>query len=201
MANQSRFDELLKRLRDTEKELEGEMERLLGEQRQRFHYTMEHGKVRFEKSVHAIQRQYKVGVWRYLREAKLRYVLSAPLIYVMIIPLLFLDISLTVYQQICFRIYGIPLVKRTEFFTIDRHLLDYLNAIEKLNCVYCSYGNGVIAYGREITSKTEQFWCPIKHAKRASYKHARLDKFFEYGDANAWRQDLKTLRKDWEDKN
>lgn len=201
MANESRFDELLMRLRDTQKELESEMERLLDEQRQKFHYKLEHGKVRFEKRVRALQRQYKVGTWRYLREAKLRYILSAPLIYAMIIPLLFLDISLTVYQQICFRVYGIPRVRRRDFFVIDRHLLNYLNAIEKLNCVYCSYGNGVIAYGREITSRTEQFWCPIKHAKRGAYQHSRLDKFFEYGDASAWRSELEAVRKDWEDKN
>ena len=199
MANESRFDELLKRLRDTEKELQSEIDRLLDEQRQRFHYKLEHGKVKFEKRVHAFQRQYRVGVWRYLREAKLRYILSAPIIYAMIIPLLIQDISFTVYQQICFRIYGIPLVKRSDFFVIDRHLLVYLNIIEKFNCVYCGYGSGVVAYSREITSRTEQFWCPIKHAKRASNTHPRVDKFLEYGDANTWRNDLKSIRKDWED--
>lgn len=50
-------------------------------------------------------------------------------------------------------------------------MLSYLNAIEKLNCVYCGYGNGVIAYGREIIARTEQFWCPIKHASKAAGEH------------------------------
>ncbi len=201
MANQSRFDELLQRLRDTEKELEKEMERLLAEQREKFHYKLEHGKVRFEERVRSFQRQYKVSVWRYLQKAKLRYILSAPIIYAMIVPLLFLDISLTVYQQICFRIYGIPLVKRKDFFTVDRHLLNYLNAIEKFNCVYCSYGNGVVAYGQEITSRTEQFWCPIKHAKKTSGRHSRVEHFFEYGDADAWRHELESKRKELEEDN
>lgn len=199
MANESRFDELLKRLRTTQKELESEMERLLDEKRQQFHYTLEHGKVRFEEKVNAFQREYKVGSWRYLRHAKLRFILSAPFIYAMIVPLVFLDISLTIYQQICFRIYGIPLVKRADYFVIDRHLLSYLNAIEKFNCVYCGYGNGVIHYGREITARTEQFWCPIKHAKRTAYKHSRTDQFFEYGDASAWRHDLEKARKNLKD--
>ncbi len=199
MANESRFDELLKRLRDTEKELESEIDRLLDEQRQRFHYKLEHGKVKFEKHIHAFQRRYRVGIWRYLREAKLRYILSAPFIYAMVIPLLIQDISFTVYQHICFRIYGIPLVKRSDFFIIDRHLLEYLNAIEKFNCVYCGYGTGVTAYSREITSRTEQFWCPIKHAKKNFNKDTRVDKYFEYGDASAWRNKLKAIRKDWED--
>lgn len=200
MANQSRFDELLQRLRDTEKELENEMEQLLDEQQEKFHYKLEHGKVRFEERVRTFQRRYKIGTWRYLKEARLRYILSAPIIYAMVVPLVFLDISLTIYQQICFRIYGIPVVRRTDYFTIDRHLLNYLNAIEKFNCVYCSYGNGVIAYGQEITSRTEQFWCPIKHAKKTSGKHSRVDSFFEYGDADAWRNELETKRKEWDEK-
>lgn len=198
MANRSRFDELLERLRETEQELAGEMERLLDEQRKKFHYTLRNGKVIFEERVHALQREYKVGIWRYLREAKLRYILSAPVIYGMVVPLAILDLSLTLYQQICFRVYQIPRVKRSDYVVLDRHQLSYLNAIEKFNCAYCSYGNGVIAYGREITSRTEQFWCPIKHAKRVAGRHPRSDKFFEYGDANAWRKNLQAIRKDWD---
>lgn len=199
MADQSRFEELLQRLRDTEKELENEMERLLDEQREKFHYQVEHGKVRFERHFHKLQRQYKVGAWRYLRGAQLRFIISAPIIYSMFFPLLLLDLSISIYQHICFRLYRIPLVKRSDYFIIDRHLLEYLNVIEKFNCVYCGYGNAVIAYSREITSRTEQFWCPIKHAKRGAGNHSRNDKFFEYGDADAWRNELKSIRQDWDD--
>lgn len=117
----------------------------------------------------------------------------------MVIPIALLDLGMTIYQQICFRIYGIPLVKRGEYIVIDRHMLAYLNAIEKLNCVYCGYGNGVMAYGREITARTEQFWCPIKHAKRARGAHARTTKFLEYGDAEAWENELSQKRRDWGD--
>jgi hypothetical protein len=45
--------------------------------------------------------------------------------------------------------------------SFDRRKLAYLNAIEKLNC---DYANGILTYAREIASRTEQFWCPIKHA-------------------------------------
>lgn len=200
MSSQSRFDELVQRLRDTEKELESEMERLLEEQREKFHYHLEHGRVRFEAQVDALQRQYRIGAWRYLHKAKWRYILSAPIIYGMIIPLVILDIAFTLYQHICFRIYGIPRVKRSDFLVIDRHLLSYLNAIEKFNCIYCGYGNGIIAYAREIAARTEQFWCPIKHAKRTAGLHPRTGKFFEYGDASTWRNELKAMRKDWHDK-
>ena len=57
-------------------------------------------------------------------------------------------------------------VKRSEYVIIDRNHLSYLNLIEAFNCVYCGYANGVIAYVREIASRTEQHWCPIKHALR-----------------------------------
>ncbi len=35
---------------------------------------------------------------------------------------------------------------RGAHFTFDRHRLGYLNLIEKLNCDYCAYANGLFAY-------------------------------------------------------
>lgn len=187
MAKESKLDELVARLRKAEIELAEEADRLFEAHKERLRYTVRNGKVEFEEAVKELQRRYRVGAWQYLREAKLRYVLSAPLIYAMIVPLAFLDLSLTLYQHICFRLYAIPRVKRADYMVIDRHMLGYLNGIEKLNCVYCGYSNGVIAYGREIAARTEQFWCPIKHAKRVKGDHARVKHFLEYGDAEAWR--------------
>jgi hypothetical protein len=40
----------------------------------------------------------------------------------------------------------------------DRTHLAYLNLVEKINCAYCSYGNGLAAYLREIAARTEQYW-------------------------------------------
>lgn len=197
MANESRLAELLDRLREAENAVSDEVERLFEEQKTRFHYNIESGKVRFEEAVAELQRRYRVGSWQYLRRAKLSYILSAPVIYSMIIPLALLDLGMTLYQHICFRVYDIPLVKRADYFVVDRHLLNYLNAIEKFNCIYCGYGNAVIAYAREITARTEQFWCPIKHAKRARGSHHRTSEFFEYGDAEAWRDQLAQKRRDW----
>lgn len=199
MAEESRLEELIQRLRTAEEEVSAEIERRVEAQRERFHYSVESGKVKFEEAVAELQRRYRKTSWQYLRGAKLSYILSAPIIYGMVIPIALLDLGMTIYQQICFRIYGIPLVKRSEYLVIDRHVLNYLNAIEKLNCIYCGYGNGVMAYGREITARTEQFWCPIKHAKRARGAHQRSEKFFEYGDAEAWENELAQKRRDWGD--
>ena len=77
---------------------------------------------------------------------------------------------------------------------IDRHHLAYLNAIEKLNCVYCGYANGVFAYVREIAGRTEQYWCPIRHAKRVRSPHAHYRTFVDYGDAEGYQCRLPVLR-------
>jgi len=195
----NRIEELLQRLQSTQQELADEIDRLLEEKRQQFHYTVQKGKVRFESGMRELQRHYREGLLRYILGAPLQHILTAPVIYAMVVPIILLDLCFTLYQQICFRAYGIPRVKRTEYLVIDRHHLPYLNVIEKLNCVYCGYGNGVVAYAREIVARTEQFWCPIKHARRASGMHIRNERFFEFGDAESYREGLKRIRRQWED--
>jgi len=197
MQAKTTVDEILDRLRRAQQELEQEVDRLLAEKRDKFQYSLRRGKVVFENNVRRWQRQYRIGLWRYLREAPPLYILTAPVMYGMIVPLAFLDLSITVYQHICFRVYGVPRVRRADYLVIDRHHLIYLNAIETLNCVYCGYGNGLIAYAREISARTEQFWCPIKHARRTLDAHHRTERFLDYADAEAWRRGLETLRQDW----
>lgn len=191
------LDDLQRRMSNTRKEIEAEMEAQLAEQRERFRYTLHRGKVRFERDMRALQRRYRVGLLKYVSRARLGYVLSAPVIYGLIVPLAFLDLSVTIYQHVCFRIYGIPLVRRGDHVVVDRHHLAYLNGLEKLNCVYCGYANGVISFVREVAGRTEQFWCPIKHARRNAGPHDRADRFFDFGDAEAYRSGLADLRKDW----
>ncbi len=200
MPAKTRLDEILARLHATERELQQELDRLLEEKREQFHYQLRRGRVVFERGMRRWQRQHRTGLWRYLRQAPLAFVLSSPIIYGMIVPLVIVDVAFTVYQHICFRIYGIPRVRRRDYLVIDRHYLAYLNAIEKFNCVYCGYGNGLIEYIREITARTEQYWCPIKHAIRTLDPHARSQRFFDYGDAEAYRKGLEALRRDWEQK-
>ena len=196
--NTSTLEEILERLRQTQQELEHELDRLLEEKRQQFQYHLQRGKVVFEQNVQRWQRQYRTGIWLYLRETPIPVLLSAPVVYAMVVPLAVLDVSLTLYQHICFRIYRIPRVCRRDYLVIDRHQLAYLNPIEKLNCVYCGYGNGLIEYAREITARTEQYWCPIKHARRTLDEHRRMAQFFDYGDAETYRQKLDRIRSQWE---
>jgi hypothetical protein len=80
---------------------------------------------------------------------------------------------------------------------IDRQSLSYLNPIEKLNCVYCGYFNGLIAYVQEIAARTEQYWCPIKHARKLNILHSRYYKFLEYGDCRDYQKRLAEIRRDF----
>ena len=62
------------------------------------------------------------------------------------------------------------------------------NLIEKLGCVYCSYANGLLAYVTEIAARTEQHFCPIKHARALLRPHAYYANFVPYGDPRAYRK-------------
>jgi hypothetical protein len=190
----SLFEEVRQRLRATERELEIEAERLLHEGRERFQYTLARGRVLFDRRFGSWLRNYRTGSLTMLRQAPIGHLLTAPVIYSLIFPLLLLDLMVSIYQLICFPVYGIQRVKRGDYLVIDRHHLPYLNLVERINCIYCSYGNGVIAYAREVAALTEQFWCPIKHARRQADPHRLSDRFLEYGDAAGYRRELPSIR-------
>ena len=175
--------------------LEGELDAELARRGAELRFGIEKGKIAFEDEVLRRHRELKVGLWRYIRSARPLVILTAPFIYAVVVPLVLLDIFVTVYQAACFPAYGIPKVNRRDYLIFDRHHLAYLNALEKLNCAYCSYANGLVAYVAEISSRTEQFWCPIKHARRLQGVHARYRNFADFGDAEAYRDELPELRR------
>jgi hypothetical protein len=130
----------------------------------------------------------------YVLDARPLMVLTAPIIYAMIVPISLLDGLASLYQLACFAVYGVPRVRRRDHMVFDRGHLAYLNGLEKLNCWYCSYANGVICYVREIAARTEQYSCPIKHARRIVGAHDRYNKFADYGDAATYHKELEALR-------
>ena len=183
----SRFDELRSRLWQLERELEEEAERLRAEFAQR---VAEGG-----DRLRAGHKALRTRPWPYLLGARPAHLLTAPVIYGLIVPLALLDLALTVFQQVCFRAWGIARVRRGAFFVFDRRRLGYLNVIEKLNCDYCAYANGLLAYAREIAGRTEQYWCPVRHAARVNAPHRQYRHFVPYGDAEAYRRELPILRR------
>ena len=117
-----------------------------------------------------------------------RHTFSMPFIYFMIIPLVLFDLCLEVYHQVCFRLYKIPVVKRSQYIKIDRHKLSYLIWYEKIYCAYCGYANGLMHYASVIAGETEKYWCGIKHAKDPNFIPPEHQKdFLEYGDVKGYR--------------
>jgi hypothetical protein len=141
----------------------------------------------------------KRGVIWYLRHSRLTAALTAPLIYGCLIPFVLLDLSLRLFEAVCFPIYGIPKVKRSQYLVFDRGRLPYLNGIEKLHCFYCSYVNGLCAYATEIVARTEQHWCPVQHDLPIRAPHSRYGKFLEYGDALDYARRVEEVRRDFAD--
>ncbi|MFM1817872.1 MAG: hypothetical protein RL364_732 [Pseudomonadota bacterium] len=186
----STLQDILNRINQLEEELQTELKR----RRDELQADFEDRKIHFERAVLEQQRRFKTGLLRYIGQADLRNAISAPIIYSLIVPMLVLDAALTVYQYLCFPLYRIERVRRKDCWTFDRAHLAYLNALEKFNCAYCSYGNGLAAYFTEIASRTEQYWCPIKHARRVRHAHSRYNRFVDYGDAEGFKAELQRLR-------
>lgn len=130
----------------------------------------------------------------YVLRGEVMTTLTAPVVYSLIVPFMALDAWVSLYQALCFRAWGVARVRRRAYFVIDRHKLGYLNGLEKANCLYCSYVNGVVAYVREIAARTEQYWCPIRHASRVRGSHRRSKRFAPYGNGAAYRELLPSLR-------
>lgn len=186
------IDELLAKIRALQDELDEQYRQTRDEWAQK--------KIELAEEFLRQQRRYKTGLFRFLLRTRFLVAFTAPIIYLGWIPFMLMDLFVTIYQAICFPVYRIPKVKRSDYLIFGREDLPYLNIIEKFNCFYCSYGNGVAAYTREVAARTEQYWCPIKHARRVKAAHERYPNFFDFGDAEAYQQGLARLRRQYGDK-
>ena len=191
----SKIDDIIGRMEALEKELAEEFEQVGSEVR----YTIERRKVRFTREVKQRHKQLAKKWSSYIYESGFLMTLSMPIIWGAVIPALFMDIFVSFYQFVCFPIYGIPKVRRGDYIVIDRQALSYLNWIEKLSCVYCGYFNGLIGFVREVSARTEQYWCPVRHARTPKAPHSRYRFFLEYGDAESYRARLETVRRQFDD--
>jgi len=174
--------------------LQAELDTELARRRAELRVGLEAGRVAFEKELLRRHRELKTALSSYLWNARPLVVLTAPVIYALIVPFVLLDLFVSVYQAVCFPVYNIPKVRRADYLIFDRQHLAYLNALEELNCAYCSYVNGLIGYVREIAARTEQYWCPIKHARRVAGAHPRYALFDDYGDAENYQKRAAELR-------
>lgn len=189
------LDQILVRLANLEKELADELRTM----EPKFLYSIRDRKVRFTEEIRRQHRKLAQKWSAYAYENGFLHILTLPIIWSALIPALFLDLVVMIYQVICFPVYGIPMVKRREYIVLDRYTLGYLNLWEKAGCLYCEYFNGLMGYVREVAARTEQYWCPIRHARPTKAVHSRYRHFFSYGDAEGYREGLAEVRKDFDD--
>lgn len=189
----------LQNILDKLKQLEIDLHDEIDKKRERFLYQIEDKKVHFEGEIKRLHKEQAESLFRYIANAKLLHIVTAPVIWLILIPTVLLDVIVSLYQAICFPVYGIPKVKRSDYVVIDRQYLAYLNAIEKMNCIYCGYFNGLIAYVREIAARTEKYWCPIKHARSVKGAHDHYGYFVDYGDVKAYKEQFSILRSEFDE--
>jgi hypothetical protein len=190
-----RIDALIGKMRLLEQELVVEAKKRESE----FCYTVHEKAVHFTDEARARHRKLRLGLRHYVAHSRFLVLATAPMIWLCAIPILLTDLIGTLYQAICFPIYGIPKVRRGDYLAFDRHRLNYLNFFEKLNCEYCAYVNGILAYFTEIAGRTEQHWCPIKHAGCVKCAHSRYKRFVEFGDAEQYRLHIEEIRRSFAD--
>jgi hypothetical protein len=193
------MDNKLQDLIEAIKKLEQELSQEFQKKEAEFYYKVQGKKISFDREVKRQHKRIATKISRYLKDADILNILTIPFIWACLPPALLLDGAVSLFQAVCFPIYKIPKVKRSSYIVIDRYALSYLNGIEKLNCTYCGYFNGLIAYIHEIAGRTEQYWCPIKHARRTNGFHSRYSKFLEYGDAEGYRREIEKVRHAFED--
>ena len=188
------MNERISQILDQITALEDDLRNVFKEQQSHSSFTFIGKHIQFEHAVKQAQKQLKLGVFKWFFTVPPLNYLTAPFIYGLIFPLILLDIWVTVYQALCFPIYAIKKCKRSDYIQYDHQHLAYLNSIEKIHCLYCSYASGLIAYTLEITARTEQYFCPIKHAHKILGPHSRYKHFLDYGEAEHFHDKLLQLR-------
>ncbi len=184
----------IQQLLDQIKALEDELHTAISEQQTTMFFQIKGKRVEFEQSIKKAHRRLRRNFFRWLVTDRPQNLITGPIIYSMIIPLVVTDVFITFYQLTCFPIYGIKKVRRANYIIFDRQHLSYLNFIEIFHCTYCAYGTGMIAYISEIVARTEQYFCPIKHARKILGTHSRYARFLDFGAAENYEAKLEEYR-------
>ena len=188
------MNEKIRHLLDQMSALEDDLRKEVQAQEASALYTIKGKRVEFEAAVLEAHRLLKTGFFRWLVTYRPQNLITGPIIYSMIIPMLILDICVSFYQATCFPIYGITKVRRGDYMIFDRQQLGFLNFIEKFHCTYCAYANGLMAYVTEIVGRTEEYFCPIKHARKVLGAHSRYARFLSFGDSDNYAAKLEQFR-------
>ncbi len=193
----TKINKIFEEIKDKKAELKLEYEKM----KEKYGFRIEWRKIIWNKDEAAKQKKRRKSAWDTFFSATVFEILSIPFIYAMIIPAVILDIFLFMYQQTAIRLYKIPLAKRSDYIVFDRRQLWYLNWLQKINCIYCSYVNWLFQYWVEVAWRTEKYWCPIKSATKKHWDHNWEKYFADYGDVDWFRdvfhstQEFKKIKK------
>ena len=174
--------------------LEDDLHHAVQDQESKMFFQIKGKRVEFERSIKAAHRKLKKNFFTWLVTNRPQNLITGPIIYAMVLPLMMLDFFVSFYQLTCFPIYRINKVRRADYIVFDRQQLGYLNFIEKFHCTYCAYGSGLMGYMGEIIARTEEYFCPIKHAHKILGTHRRYNRFLDYGDAADYEARLEKFR-------
>ena len=154
----------------------------------KYGFSIKKRKVIFLQKFKKRNKEFRIPTWKYAIPKNIRHIISMPFIYMMIVPAGLLDLFLIMYNRTALPLYRISPVKRSDHFIYDRQFLDYLNIIQKINCFYCSYVNGLFSFASEIGAQTERYWCPLKAAKNPKFHHSLYKEFADYGNPEEWNE-------------
>lgn len=178
----TRIDEIVAKIQALNDDLRREQVKLW----EKYGFYFRGKKVIFLEKFKDRNKLFRVPAWKYAIPQHIRHLLSLPFIYMMIVPVLLLDGFLTLYNLTAMPLYRIPRVKRKDHIVYDRQFLGYLNIIQKVNCLYCTYVNGVFSYASELGARTERYWCPIKAAHKARKIPDWYNDYADYGNPEEW---------------
>jgi hypothetical protein len=100
------------------------VEQELNRARDQWRYRIDAGRIRFEHDVHLAHKRLKQSIPRFIQESSPLNILTAPLIYSMVLPIALIDASFSLYQLLCFPLYGISRVRRSLYIVaVDRQYL------------------------------------------------------------------------------
>ncbi len=180
------IDSKIKKILDNIDILHGSLQKEYERLAAQYGFSINKSRVVFIQKFNERNRSLRIPTWKYIIPKNIRHFLSIPFIYIMIVPAVILDLFLMLYNSVALPLYHIPKVRRQDHFIFDRQFLAYLNIIQKINCVYCSYVNGLFSYATEIGARTERYWCPIKAAHKPISNHRLYKDFADYGSPEQW---------------
>jgi hypothetical protein len=159
----------------------------------KYGFLINQKKIIFSKRIRERNKKFRIPVWKYVIPKSVLHLFAMPFIYMMIVPAVTLDVFITLYHWTVFPLCGIPMIKRGDYIVYDRRFLDYLNIIQKVHCLYCSYVNGLFAYCLEVSARTERYWCPIKAANKPKFYHNWYKEFADYGNPEEWNEKFNSV--------